>query len=297
MGASFTTASAYIADVSTPEKRAQNFGMIGAAFGIGFIIGPVLGGLLGSLGTRVPFLVAAILSLINFIYGYFILPESLKPEFRRKFEWRRANPVGALLRLRRYPVISGLVFSLVLLYITMHAVNSNWSFFTMERFGWDEKMVGISLGLVGALYALVNGFLIRKFISKYGNEKSLYLGLIFHIIGFILFGVATEGWMALAICVVYSLGAFAGPALQGIISTQAPNSEQGELQGALTSLMSVTSVIGPLIMTNIFAYFTKKESTIYLPGAPMFLGAVLLIIATIAANITLKKRYRHQQAK
>lgn len=290
MGASFTTASAYIADISTPEKRAQNFGMIGAAFGLGFIIGPVIGGLLGPLGPRVPFLAAALLTFINWLYGYFVLPESLKPENRRKFEWRRANPVGSLIQLRKYPVISGLIVSLVLVYIASHAVQSNWSFFTMERFKWDERMVGISLGVVGIMFAIVNGLLIRKIIPKLGNEKSVYTGLAFSSAGFILFAIAPESWMMFAVTIVYCLGAIAGPALQGIISTQVPANEQGELQGALTSLMSLTSVIGPLLMTNIFHYFTEEGAPTYLPGAPMLLGAALTILATILAKTTLTKK-------
>lgn len=175
-GASFTTASAYIADVSTPEKRAQNFGMIGAAFGLGFIIGPVIGGLLGQFGSRVPFYAAAGITFINWLYGYFVLPESLSKENRRPFDWKRANPIGSLMHLRKYPVISGLVVSLVCIYIAAHSVQSTWSYFTMEKLKWDESMVGYSLGVVGILVALVQGFLIRYTTPLFGPKKSVYIG-------------------------------------------------------------------------------------------------------------------------
>ena len=283
MGASFSTAGAYIADVSTPEKRAQNFGMIGAAFGLGFIIGPALGGLLGSFGPRVPFLVAAGLSLLNCLYGFFILPESLKPENRRVFDWKRANPVGSLLNLSRYPVILGLVASLVLIYIAAHAVQSNWAYYTIEKFGWSSAMIGLSLAAVGLLIAGVQGGLIRIIIPKLGQKRSLYLGLALYSLGFVLFAFATEGWMMFAFLIPYCLGGIAGPALQGIISSQVPANEQGELQGALTSLMSATSIIGPLLMTQLFGYFTTTGAPVYFPGAPMLMGAVLTLLSLLLA--------------
>lgn len=289
MGASFTTASAYIADVSTPETRAQNFGIIGAAFGLGFIIGPMLGGFLGTFGSRMPFMVAAGLSLLNWLYGFFILPESLKPENRRKFEWSRANAISSLINLKRYPVILGLVASLVMVYISAHAVQSNWAYYTMEKFKWDSKMVGISLAVVGFAFAVVQGGLIRIIIPKLGQQRSVYVGLGLNALGFILFALATQSWMMFAFTVIYCLGGIAGPALQGIISTQVPANEQGELQGALTSLMSVTSIIGPVLMTNTFAYFTDSNAPFYLPGAPMILGAFLTVTATLLARTSLKK--------
>ncbi|MEO8470946.1 MAG: TCR/Tet family MFS transporter [Chryseolinea sp.] len=289
MGASFTTASAYIADVSTPETRAQNFGIIGAAFGLGFIIGPMLGGFLAEFGSRVPFMVSAGLSLLNWLYGFFILPESLSVENRRRFDWSRANPIGSLMNLKRYPVILGLVFSLILVYVSAHAVQSNWVFYTKEKFDWTPRTVGFSLAVVGLVFAIVQGGLIRIIIPKLGQQRSVYVGLGFSAAGFLLFALATKTWMMFAFTVVYCMGGIAGPALQGIISTQVPSNEQGELQGALTSLMSVTSFTGPLLMTYIFAFFTKSDAPIYLPGAPMLLGAVLTVIATILARASLKK--------
>ena len=289
MGASFTTASAYIADISTPENRAQNFGMIGVAFGLGFVIGPALGGLLGSAyGPRAPFVAAAILTLLNWLYGFFILPESLPLENRRKFDWKRANPVGSLKLFLRYPVILGLVGSIVLVYIAGHAVQSTWSYFTIEKFGWTPAQVGYSLTFVGVMVAVVQGGLIRLIIPKLGQQRSVYVGLSLYAIGFLLFGLADHAWMMYAFLIPYCLGGIAGPSLQGIMSGQVPPNEQGELQGALTSLMSLTSIFGPIIMTGMFSFFTEPNR-IYMPGAPMFLGAVLSIISAILARTSLKK--------
>lgn len=282
-GASFTTATAYIADISAPAERARNFGMIGAAFGLGFIIGPVVGGLLGSLGSRVPFIAAAGLSLLNWLYGYFVLPESLDKAHRRNFAWKRANPMGSLMHLRKYPALGGLIASLMLIYIAAHSVQSTWAFFNMEKFKWDERMVGISLGVVGLLVGLVQGGWIRIVNPRLGNEKSIYIGLALYSFGLVLFAFASQGWMMFAFLIPYCLGGICGPALQAVISNHVPPNEQGELQGALTSLMSVTTIIGPPVMTNLFAYFTQKGAPVYFPGAPFLLGAVLMLISTILA--------------
>jgi DHA1 family tetracycline resistance protein-like MFS transporter len=251
-GASFTTASAYIADISTSETRAKNFGMIGAAFGLGFIIGPALGGLLSGLGIRAPFYAAAALCLLNTLYGYFVLPESLSKENRRNFHWKRANPLGSLQLLKRYPAIGGLAISFFLIYIAAQSVQANWSFFTIYRFNWSEKMVGISLAVVGVLVGAVQGGLTRVINPKFGNEKSIYLGLMLYTLGLVLFAFATKGWMMFAFLVPYCLGGIAGPALQSTLAEHVPANEQGELQGALTSLMSLTTIIGPPIMNNLF---------------------------------------------
>jgi len=282
-GASITTASAYMADISTPENRAQNFGMIGAAFGLGFIIGPLLGGLLGEHGSRLPFFVAAGLALANWLYGYFVLPESLPKHLRRKFEWKRANPLGSLLQLRKYPSVAGLIGSLILIYLAAHSVQSNWSFVNIEKFKWTPKLIGISLGIVGFLIALVQGLLIRVINPRIGNEKSVYVGLSLYTLGLLLFTFATQTWMMFAFLVPYCLGGIAGPALQSIISGNVPPNEQGELQGALTSLMSLTSVLGPLMMTGTFAYFTGPTAPFYFPGASFLLGALLMLFSLIWA--------------
>ena len=289
-GASFTTCSAYIADVSTPEKRAQNFGLIGAAFGLGFIIGPVVGGLLGEYGPRVPFYAAAVLTGLNVIYGFLVLPESLDKDKRRKFQWKRANPVGSLMQLKKYPVLSGLVFAMFFVYIASHAVQSTWSFFTMYKFNWSESMVGYSLGFVGVLSALVQGLLIRWLIPKIGQRKAIYYGLGLYFVGLILFAFAQEGWMMFAFLIPYCLGGICGPALQGIMSSQVPDNEPGELQGALTSMMSVTSIVGPPLMTWIFATYTNPaNSFIEFAGAPMLAGAVFCLGGLLLVIRTLRK--------
>lgn len=294
-GASFTTAGAYIADVSPPEKRAQNFGLIGAAFGLGFIIGPVLGGIIGHYGERLPFYAAGSLALINWVYGYFVLPESLSIEHRRKFEWKRANPIGTLKNFSRYPVILSLVASLVCIYLSSHATQSTWTFYTMEKFGWNEKWVGYSLGFVGIMIAIVQAGLIRIIIPWLGQKRSIYFGLGFYTLGFICFAFATKGWMMFAFCVPFSLGGICGPALQGVMSSQVPPNEQGELQGALTSLISVTTIFGPLMMTNLFAYFTSSKAPFYFPGASFAMGALLSLFAVLFAMRSLKKFSRYEQ--
>ncbi len=296
MGASFTTAGAYIADISTNENRAQNFGIIGAAFGLGFIIGPVIGGLLGDFGPRVPFIAAGLLTLLNWLYGFFILPESLKPENRREFEWKRANPIGTLSTLWKYPVIAGLLLSLTFVYLAAHAVQSNWSYYTIEKFKWTPGAIGLSLAVVGFTFALVQGVLIRKIIPKLGQQRSVYLGLALYAVGLLLYAFATQGWMMYAFTVIYCLGGIAGPALQGIMSGIVPPNAQGELQGGFTSLMSVTSIVGPPLMNNLFAFFTRPEGDTYFPGAAMLLGAVFMIISAILARSTLKKNLPQQPA-
>ncbi|WP_035560792.1 TCR/Tet family MFS transporter [Hymenobacter sp. IS2118] len=288
-GASFTTATAYIADISTPEKRAQNFGLVGAAFGMGFIIGPAVGGLLADFGSRVPFMVAAGLSLSNFLYGFFVLPESLPLAQRRPFEWRRANPVASLLRLRNYPAVLGLVAALVLVYLAGSATQSVWTFYTMLKFGWTEKLVGISLAVVGLFSGLVQGGLVRVAIPKLGAARAIVIGLACYTVGFVLFAFASQGWLMLVFLAPYCLGGLAGPALQGTISSQVPANEQGELQGSLTSLISATGVVGPLVMTYLFGYFTRPTAPVQFPGAPFLLGAVLTLASVALAVRSLRK--------
>ena len=288
-GASFTTATAYIADISTSENRSKNFGMIGAAFGLGFIIGPGLGGLLGGVGPRVPFMAAAVLTLMNLIYGYFVLPESLAKEHRRPFEWKRANPMGSLLQLKKYKGVEGLIVSLIFLYIAGHAVQSTWTFFNIEKFQWSNTLMGISLTVIGLLIAIVQGGLIRYINPKLGEERSVYVGLGLYSLGLFLFSFATDGWMMFVFLIPYCLGGIAGPAIQSIISGNVPKNEQGELQGALTSLMSATSIVGPLLMTNLFAWFTRPEGAIKFAGAPFFAGAILMLISAVIAVRSMKK--------
>ena len=287
-GASFTTATAYIADISTTQNRAQNFGMVGAAFGVGFILGPVIGGLLGQFGLRVPFMVAALLSFLNFIYGYFVLPESLSLENRRKFDWKRSNPLSSIKQLKKYPAVSGLFISYFLIYLATNSVQSTWSFFTIQQFNWNPKMIGISLGLVGLLVGIVQGGLIRIINPLLGSKRSVYVGMALYTIGLILFSFASQSWMMFVFLVPYCLGGICGPALQSIISGQVPSNQQGELQGGLTSVMSLTSIIGPVVMTSLFSYFTSPTAPFHFAGASFFLGSILMVLGLYFAYKTLR---------
>ncbi len=288
-GASFTVASAYMADISTRENKAKNFGLIGAAFGLGFIIGPAIGGVSAQWGIQMPFFIAASLSLLNVLYGFFIVPESLPVEKRRAFQWKRANPVSSLLNLRSYPKISNLVVSFFLIYLAGKAVESVWSFYTMYRFDWDTTHVGYSLAVVGILVTIVQGGLIGKVVKTFGETKTIFIGYVFWVLGQVLFGLATEGWMMYTFIIVYCLGGIAGPTLQGIISNEVPDDAQGELQGALTSLMSITSIIGPVLFTTVFALFSGEDAPFHLPGASFFLGAILAAISMLLAIRGLRK--------
>ena len=282
-GASHTVAAAYIADVSEPSKRAQNFGLLGAAFGLGFIIGPVLGGFLGHYGPRVPFFAAAGICFLNYLYGLIIVPESLSASNRRSFLWRNANPLGALRHIRSFPKIGTLVLCIALVNIAAHAVQSTWSYYTMERYGWDERMIGISLGFVGLLLAIVQAGLIRIIIPKIGASRSVVIGLSLYVVSLTAMACSTQSWMIFSAIVPYVLAGIGGPAIQGIISNAVPASEQGQIQGGLTGVISLTAIIGPPAMTELFAHFTRSNTSVYLPGAPFFLGALLTLIATILA--------------
>lgn len=288
-GASMTTASAYIADISEPEKRAQNFGLIGVAFGLGFIIGPVIGGFLGEYGTRVPFLAAAGLTFVNFLYGYFILPESLDAENRRPFSWKRANPLGSLFQLRKYPIILGLIAALFFVHFASHSTQSIWTFYTILKFDWNPRMIGLSLGFVGLMVALVQGVLIRRIIPKIGEQKAIYTGLSLYLIGFILFAFASEGWMMFVFTIPYALSGLSGPSMQSIMTRQVPANSQGELQGAITSVISLTTAFAPPVMTGLFYQFTQESASVFFPGAPFLLGFLLTIVSIVLAHRSLSR--------
>lgn len=289
-GASHTVAAAYIADRSTPQNKAQNFGLLGAAFGLGFIIGPVLGGVLGHYGPRVPFFAAAGLCFLNFVYGYFVVQESLDKSLRRPFQWRKANPIGTFMHLRAYPQTTALIVCIFLINMAANAVHSTWSYYTMEKFGWTERAVGLSLGFVGALLMVVQAGLIRVIIPKLGLAKSILVGIILYVVSLPLYGVATETWMLYAISIPYVLAGIAGPGIQGYISNQIPTNEQGQIQGGITSVISLTAIIGPLLMTGLFYQFSKSDATVYFPGIPFLLGGVLALIALIIAIIYFRNR-------
>lgn len=297
-GASYTIAYAYIADISTPEKKSQNFGMVGAAFGAGFIIGPVMGGLLGHYGIRAPFYAAAALSLLNVLYGYFFLPESLTKDKRRPFELARANPIGSLTQIKRFPSVIGLIACLMLLYLAGHSMETCWAFFTMEKFHWDERMVGYSLGAFGLIGAIVQGGLIRIIIPKIGDRVATYVGIGLNAICMLAYALVPEAWMVFALAIVDSFTTIGNAALEGLISNQVPENEQGELQGSKSSLTSLMVIISPPIMTGLFAFFTRKDAPIYLPGAPFILASGLTLIAFVIAYRTLRRlpEPQHTQA-
>lgn len=277
-GASFTTAQAYIADISKPEDRAKNFGMVGAAFGLGFIVGPAIGGMLGQFGIRFPFYAAAVLTFVNALYGYFVLPESLNEENRRDFDIKRANPWGSLKNLTKFPLIAGLVGAYFCLNLAGQAHPSTWSYFTMKVFNWTPAEVGYSLAFVGLIVAIVQGGLSRILTPKLGEKNSVNIGLILYGIGFILFAYASQSWMMYAFMVPFGLGGIAGPSLQSLITQQVAPNEQGELQGGLTSMQSITTIIGPLFASNLFAYFTSENAPFQFPGAAFFVAGILVFV-------------------
>jgi len=280
IGAStMSTCNAYMADVTPANQRAQNFGLIGAAFGMGFVFGPVIGGFLGEYGSRIPFIAAGIISLFNLVFGFLVLQESLKPENRRTFELKRANPVGTLMQLRKFPLVVGIIVVMFIYNIGHHVLPATWSFFSIEKFDWTPKDIGLSLMFIGICMALVQGFLIRWVIPRTGLRWAGVVGMSFTAIAFLGYGTATTPWMMYLAMIPGALGALAGPALQGIASAQVNASQQGELQGGLSSTMSLTSIISPLMMTQVFAYFTEDQTPYYFPGAAFILALFLTLVA------------------
>lgn len=288
-GASFTVAMAYIADISTREKKAQNFGIVGAAFGLGFIIGPLLGGVFAKWGVRVPFFIAAGISFLNFLYGYLILPESLDKDKRRDVQWRKANPVASLLNLRKHGRFMLLILAFFLAHIAAHSLQSTWTYFTMLKFSWDEAMVGYSLAVVGILVAIVQAILIKHVVRGLGQRKTVYAGFALWTVGMFLFSIAPTSWLLMLSLVPYCLGGVAGPTIQGIVSNKVPDTEQGELQGALTSIISVASIIGPVLMTSVFYFTTREGASLYFPGSPFFVGGLCFVLAFILTFVTLRR--------
>lgn len=278
-GASYTTVNAYIADVTPPEKRAANFGLTGAAFSLGFILGPALGGLIGQHGARLPFFVAAGLSLLNALFGFFVLKESLPKEHRRKFEFWRANPVGALVALRKFPNIVIMCAVIVLMRLAHDSNPVIFTYYVYAKFHWTPELVGYSLMAVGALMAVVYGFLVRIVIPKIGEVASVYLGLAFGAMGFAGYAFATQTWMMFAWMVPFALMGLVMPALNGIMSKAVGPREQGELQGALACIGSLTSIAAPPLLTNLFAYFTSASAPVYFPGAAFLAASLCLVLA------------------
>lgn len=279
--ATHSTAAAFIADISSDEERSQNFGLVSAAFGIGFVLGPVIGGLLASFGPRAPFVAAAILAGSNFVFGYFVFPETVTDKIRRPFDWKRANPFGALMNIGRLPGIKPLLVVYFLYQVAFYVYPAIWSYFTQERFGWSPAMVGWSLAVFGISMAVSQGLLIRKIIPWCGERKTVILGFSIDIVVFFFTAILTNGWIVLGLTPLSALGGMATPAMQGLMSRAAGADQQGELQGLLTSLGALGMILSPLIMTRTFAMFSEDGAAYYLPGAPFLLSMVLMAVGLV----------------
>jgi DHA1 family tetracycline resistance protein-like MFS transporter len=280
-GASFTPAYAYVADISPPERRAQNFGVIGAMFGLGFIIGPALGGFLGHFGPRAPFYAAACICLLNFCYGIFVLPESLPADRRRSFDWKRANPLGTFQQMRRHPVVLSLLAALFLWMVANQVFPSTWSFYTKFRFGWSEAMIGASLALVGAIMVVSQAVLLRLLVPRLGERRVALLGITVGVITYAGLGLANAPWMLFAWLAAWFFPAIVFPVTNALMSHRVAPEAQGELQGAVAGLFSLASIVGPLLMTQLFGRFTAPEARLHLPGAA-FLASSLLTLTCLA---------------
>ncbi|MES1158759.1 MAG: TCR/Tet family MFS transporter [Terricaulis silvestris] len=278
-GAVYSPAMAYIADISPPEKRAQSFGVMGAAFGVGFVLGPALGGMLGGLGPRAPFFAAAALAALNFFYGLFVLPESLPKERRRAFDWKRANPLGTLLALRRYGAVVALAGGMFLWQLGHQVYPSTWAFFAKIRFDWPPWAIGATLAYTGVMMAIVQGFLTGRIVPKIGEYRAALLGISCGAAAFLCYAFATQTWMIYAIMTLGALQALAYPALNAIMSKQVPPTEQGELQGGVASMMSLSTIIGPFLMTQALGRFAAPNAPFFFPGAAFLLAAALALIA------------------
>jgi len=289
-GASTSTATAYIADVSTGDKRAANFGLVGAASAIGLIFGIALGAYLFAINIRLPFIAAGAFAFANGLYGLFVLPESLSLENRRKFEWSRANPFLSLLRIyKKQPALAGLLGATGIVYIAQKAVEYLLSSYVYEKFDWTPASVG-TLGIfLGLVLVAIQGGLIRYTVPKFGQAKNIVAGLLFYALGLLLIAFATKGWMLYVFMVPYCLGGLSGPALQGLATEEVAKNEQGELQGAFAVLNSISLIIGPLLFSYIFFFFTKKASHVYYAGAPYLLAALLMLISTFLVSRSFKK--------
>ena len=287
--ATHATASAFVADISDPEKRAQNFGLISAAFGVGFVIGPAIGGLLGGLDPRAPFIAAAILAAINFALGYLVLPESLPPEKRRPFQWRRANPLGGLLQIGKLPGLKWMLVAMFFYSVSGYVYPAIWAYYTQEAFGWDARLVGMSLAVYGTGMIIVQGGLIRIVMPWLGEARAVIYGLIIDVLALLAFGFASQGWMIWALTPFAALGSIATPAITALMSRRASADQQGELQGVLGSINAMSMILSPLIMTQTFFWFTRPDTGLYLPGAPFLLSMVLMAAALAIFLMVLRR--------
>lgn len=280
-GATYSTAGAYIADITPPEERGGRFGLIGAAFGLGFIIGPAIGGPLGEIDHRLPFFVAAGLAGLNFVYGLLVLPETHKKENRRPFRWSKANPVGALIQLKQFPMVFGLLAAVALFYIGHAAFPAVWAYYGPEKFGWTTSEVGLSLAAVGVVSAIVQGGLSGRLIKAWGQRRAAIIGFTVATAAYFAYAFAPNAAAVYAIIVLAGISGIAGPALQGIMSGQVPADMQGALQGGVTSLGSLMMAFSPVLMTQIFFAFSNREAEPYFPGAPYFLAGLLTVFAVL----------------
>ena len=277
--ATHSTASAYMADISQPHEKARNFGLIGAAFGLGFVLGPVMGGLLAEWGTRAPFIAAACLALANAAFGWLVLRETVTDRIRRPFQWHRANPFGAIRAVSRLIGVGPLLWVWFLYHFATVVYPAIWAYFTAARFGWSPSLIGVSLAVYGLSLAFAQGTLVGPAIRAFGDQRTVLLGLSIQIASLLILGVITSGNLLLMLIPVTAIGAIGLPALQGILSRAVADNAQGELQGVLTSLTAVAMVVAPLVMTQTFAQFTRVDTEIYLPGAPFLLSAVIMALA------------------
>ena len=286
---SIAAANAYVADVTPPERRAQNFGLLGAAFGLGFIIGPALGGLLGDIDLRLPFFVASGLSALNWVYGAVVLPESLAPENRRAFSWKRANPVSSLFALRRFRTVLPLIIAQFISMLARLMVQSAWVLYTGYRFGWTARQIGASLALAGVMGVLVQGVLVRRLLPWVGEHRAIIGGMLLGAVVQCSFGLANAGWMIYALIPIGALGGLADPAMQGVISRHVPADEQGAVQGALAGLNSLAGIIGPTAAAWSFGFCISAKHTWRLTGVAFFESALLALVAVLIAYRCVQK--------
>lgn len=276
--ATHSTAGAYIADISPPEKKAANFGLLGAAFGAGFVLGPLMGGLLGELGTRAPFYAAAVLVLANFTLGWFVMGETVQDKNRRPFDWRRANPFGAFRAVGRIPGVKPLLWVYFLYSVAIYVYPAIWAYFTLERFGWQPQVIGLSLAVYGISMALVQGWLLRYTVIWFGERRTVIWGQLFEFIALGILAFISSGTLALLLIPVSALGAVVQPALQGMMAQAVEDNQQGELQGVVTAVNALAMILSPLMMTAVFARFTGEGAGLYLPGAPFLLALLMMAI-------------------
>lgn len=280
-GATVATASAYIVDVSSREDRAKNLGLVGAVYGVGFVLGPALGGFLGAYDLRLPFFVAAGLSLLNFLYGLFFIPESLSAEKRRPFTWARANPFGSLKRALTHKRLRGIIWASFFLMVAGYVYPVVWSFYGKEQFGWDLKTIGLSLAAYGACMIVVQGMLVGPFVKRMGDVRVIHMGNFIALIGLVILGFATQSWLVFALLPVVAFADISGPALGGYAANIVDDSEQGELQGIFGSIEAMAAIISPPIFAGLFYAFTTNAGLPYLPSAPFLLSAVFVLVAIV----------------